>query len=109
MPKITYVSADRHSQTLDLPLGTTVMRGAVTNDIDGIVGQCGGQAQCATCHVYVDAATVDLLEAVAPDGEEDGMLDFTVCSREPNSRLSCQLTVTDGLDGLIVHLPERQD
>lgn len=109
MPKITYVAADRPSQTLDLPLGTTVMRGAVTNDVDGIIGQCGGQAQCATCHVLVDPDTLDRVEAMEPDGDEDCMLDFTACSRGPNSRLSCQLTVTEALDGLIVHLPERQD
>jgi 2Fe-2S ferredoxin len=107
MPKITYVAADRTEQTLDLPLGTTVMRGAVSQDVDGITGQCGGNAQCATCHVYVDPDTVDRTEAMLP--EEDDMLDFTACPRQPNSRLSCQLTCTEALDGLIVHLPERQE
>ncbi|MEV8533764.1 2Fe-2S iron-sulfur cluster-binding protein [Streptomyces sp. NPDC051211] len=107
MPQITYIAADRTSeQTLDLPLGTTVMRGAVNNDVDGIVGQCGGYAQCASCHVYVEPDSLDKLEEV--EMEEDEMLDFTACSREPNSRLSCQLTVTEALDGLTVRLPERQ-
>ncbi|TLS43117.1 (2Fe-2S)-binding protein [Streptomyces montanus] len=106
MPKITYVAADRAEQTLDLPLGTTVMRGALTNDVDGIVGQCGGYAQCGTCHVFVDPDSLDKPGAMEPD--EDDMLDFTACPREPNSRLSCQLEVTEALDGLIVHLPERQ-
>ncbi|MER5930870.1 2Fe-2S iron-sulfur cluster-binding protein [Streptomyces sp. NPDC002054] len=107
MPKITYVAADRSTETtLDLPQGTSIMRGAVSNDVAGIVGQCGGYAQCGSCHVYVEPTALDKLEA--PESEEDEMLDFTACTREPNSRLSCQLTVTDALDGLIVRLPERQ-
>ncbi|MEU2561930.1 2Fe-2S iron-sulfur cluster-binding protein [Streptomyces longispororuber] len=107
MPKITYVAADGTEQALEVPLGTSVMRGAVLNDVDGIVAQCGGNAQCATCHVYVDETTLDKLAPAAPD--EDEMLDFTACPRRPNSRLSCQLDVTGDLDGLIVHLPERQN
>ncbi|MER6143161.1 2Fe-2S iron-sulfur cluster-binding protein [Streptomyces sparsogenes] len=107
MPEITYVAADGTARTVEVPLGTSVMRGAVFNDIDGIVAQCGGNAQCATCHVYVDEATLDRLEPARPN--EDDMLDFTACPRRPNSRLSCQLEVTGALDGLIVHLPERQN
>ncbi|MBK3641177.1 2Fe-2S iron-sulfur cluster-binding protein [Streptomyces sp. NPDC085900] len=106
MPKITYVAADRSEQTLDLPVGTTVMRGALSNDIDGIVGQCGGYTQCASCHVYVDQDSAAALDPVGP--EEDEMLEFTACPREPNSRLSCQLKVGEDLDGLRVLLPERQ-
>ncbi|MFG2882796.1 2Fe-2S iron-sulfur cluster-binding protein [Streptomyces sp. NPDC048297] len=107
MPKITYLATDRTETTLDLPVGTTLMRGAVTNDVDGIVGQCGGAAQCATCHVYVDLEGLDKLDPM--DEEEDGMLDFTACPRADNSRLGCQVKVTDALDGLVVHIPERQD
>lgn len=106
MPKITYVATDRIEQVLDIPVGTSVMRGAIINDVDGIVGQCGGYAQCATCHVYVATDSLDKLDEM--DDEEDGMLDFVACSREPNSRLSCQLVVTEALDGLVVHVPERQ-
>ncbi|MDY0812973.1 2Fe-2S iron-sulfur cluster-binding protein [Kitasatospora purpeofusca] len=106
MPKITYVAVDAAERTIDVPAGTSVMRGAVFNDIDGIVAQCGGNLQCATCHVYVDESTLDKPEPIRPD--ENDMLDFTACPRRPNSRLSCQLTVTEALDGLIVHLPERQ-
>ncbi|MFC5722714.1 2Fe-2S iron-sulfur cluster-binding protein [Streptomyces gamaensis] len=106
MPKITYVAPDDSARTLDVPLGTSVMRGAVSNDVDGIVAQCGGNAQCATCHVYVDEETRD--KPAAMRANEDEMLDFTACPRRPNSRLSCQLKVTEELDGLIVHLPERQ-
>ncbi|MFJ2770624.1 2Fe-2S iron-sulfur cluster-binding protein [Streptomyces sp. NPDC087300] len=107
MPKITYVSADETARTIEVPVGTSVMRGAVFNDVDGIVAQCGGNAQCATCHVYVDATTVDRLAVAGPD--EDDLLDFTAAPRHDTSRLSCQLLVTDDLDGLIVHLPERQN
>ncbi|QEU89778.1 2Fe-2S iron-sulfur cluster-binding protein [Streptomyces kanamyceticus] len=107
MPKITYVSVDETTRTIEVPVGTSVMRGAVFNDVDGIVAQCGGNAQCATCHVYVDETTADRLPAAGPD--EDDMLDFTASPRLDTSRLSCQLTVTDDLDGLIVRLPERQN
>ncbi|GGS14744.1 (2Fe-2S) ferredoxin [Streptomyces aureoverticillatus] len=106
MPKITYVAVDGTERTIDVALGTSVMRGAVFNDIDGIVAQCGGHAQCATCHVYVDETNLDQVEPARPD--EDDMLGFTACPRRPNSRLSCQLKVTSDMDGLIVHLPERQ-
>ncbi|MEC4017547.1 2Fe-2S iron-sulfur cluster-binding protein [Streptomyces sp. H27-D2] len=106
MPKITYVSAAQAVQTIDVPVGTSVMRGAVSNDIDGIVARCGGNAQCATCHVFVDPTNVDQLEPIRPNEEE--MLEFTACTREEHSRLSCQLEVTEALDGLTVHLPDRQ-
>lgn len=107
MPKITYVAVDGTERSVDVPLGTSVMRGAVVNDIDGIVAQCGGNAQCATCHVYVDETTIDKLEPTRQN--EDDLLDFTASPRRPTSRLSCQLEVTSALDGLIVHLPERQN
>ncbi|MEU7576245.1 2Fe-2S iron-sulfur cluster-binding protein [Streptomyces sp. NPDC041068] len=107
MPKITYVAADGTEATVEVAHGTSVMRGAVFNDIDGIVAQCGGNAQCATCHVYVDEAVADRLEPAQP--YEDDLLDFTASPRRPTSRLSCQLEVTDALDGLTVHLPERQN
>ncbi|MFE0171315.1 2Fe-2S iron-sulfur cluster-binding protein [Streptomyces sp. NPDC059002] len=107
MPRITYVTADETTWNIEVPIGTSVMRGAVFNDVDGIVAQCGGNAQCATCHVYVDESTIGRLAATGPD--EDDLLDFTASPRRPNSRLSCQLQVTDDLDGLVVHLPERQN
>ncbi|MFF0739573.1 2Fe-2S iron-sulfur cluster-binding protein [Streptomyces sp. NPDC004111] len=109
MPKITYVALDGTARTAEVPLGTSVMRGAVLNDIDGIVAQCGGNAQCATCHVYVDEASLHQLEPAEPNPNEDYMLDFTVAERRPHSRLSCQLEVTGPMEGLIVHLPERQN
>ncbi|WP_055696656.1 MULTISPECIES: 2Fe-2S iron-sulfur cluster-binding protein [Streptomyces] len=107
MPKITYVAVDGTATTVDVAHGTSVMRGAVFNDIDGIVAQCGGNAQCATCHVYVADDGADRLGPMRSD--EDDLLDFTASPRRPTSRLSCQLPVTDALDGLTVHLPERQN
>ena len=106
MPKINYIShqGDRHE--IDVPLGDSVMEGAIRNGIDGIVAECGGSCLCATCHVYVDEAFLPLL---APVGEEqDAMLDSTACERRPNSRLSCQIPVKPELDGLIVRMPEYQ-
>jgi len=107
MPRITFVAADRRTErTLDIPVGTSVMRGALADDVEGIVGQCGGYAQCASCHVYVDPDAAGRLETMGE--EEDAMLDFAACPRESSSRLSCQITMTDDLDGLRVRLPERQ-
>lgn len=105
MPQITYVShsGDRHQ--IDVPVGRSVMEGAVQNGIDGIVAECGGSCLCATCHVYVDDAFVD---RVPLDGDQDAMLDSTASERKPNSRLSCQIVVSPALDGLIVHLPATQ-
>ena len=107
MPKITYISAGGTERTLDVPVGTSVMRAAELNDVEGIVAQCGGNMQCATCHVYVDETTLDKAEPPRPD--ENHMLEYTVCPRRPTSRLSCRLKVTEAMDGLIVHTPERQD
>ncbi|MFH8791124.1 2Fe-2S iron-sulfur cluster-binding protein [Streptomyces sp. NPDC017941] len=106
MPNITYITAEGTERAIDVPIGTSVMRGAVLNDVPGIVAQCGGNAQCATCHVYVDEATLDKPEPPRPD--EDDMLGFTAAPRREGSRLSCRLRVTEDLDGLVVRLPERQ-
>lgn len=104
MAKITYIGADGTTTVLDVAPGDSVMRGAVLNGVDGIVAQCGGGASCGTCHVYVDAATAELPEM---NPVEDELLYGTACPRRDTSRLSCQLPV-DELDGLVVHLPERQ-
>ena len=105
MPKITYIEFTGKSHIIDVPKGLTVMEGAVQNNIPGIDADCGGGMACATCHVYVKEEWFDKLPK-KEDGEED-MLDMAF---EPNkfSRLSCQLTVTDELDGLIVQLPSKQ-
>jgi 2Fe-2S ferredoxin len=106
MPKITYVRPDGTSTVVDVARNDSVMRGAVVNGVDGIVAQCGGGASCGTCHVYVDRDNTLPL----PDMHqvEDELLYSTACPREDNSRLSCQIPVTDDLDGLVVHLPEKQ-
>jgi ferredoxin, 2Fe-2S len=106
MPKITYVTHDGIETVVDVALNETVMRGGVLNGIKGIVAQCGGGASCGTCHVYVDPANTKPLAEMHQ--VEDELLYFTACERKETSRLSCQLPVTEELDGLVVHLPEKQ-
>tara|TARA_B100001123_G_scaffold446632_1_gene601652 strand:- start:1695 stop:2015 length:321 start_codon:yes stop_codon:yes gene_type:complete len=105
MPKITYIEHNGKSHTINVSNGLSVMEGAVQNNIPGIDADCGGGMACATCHVYVKEGWFDKLQK-KEDGEED-MIDM---AHEPNkfSRLSCQLTISDELDGLVVQLPEKQ-
>ena len=105
MSKIKYIEHNGKSHSINVQNGLTVMEGAIQNNIPGIDADCGGGMACATCHVYVKEDLLDKLPT-KEDGEED-MLDMAF---EPNkfSRLSCQLTVTDELDGLIVQLPSKQ-
>ena len=105
MTKINYITHNNETHTIEVQNGLTVMEGAVQNDIPGIDADCGGGMACATCHVYVKEEWLDKLPK-KEDGEED-MIDMAF---EPNkfSRLSCQLTVSDEIDGLIVNLPEKQ-
>jgi len=106
MPNVTYISHQGETYTVNVPVGTSVMEGAVKNGIDGIVAECGGACMCATCHVYVDPS---FLEKLPPIGEEqEEMLGVTAAERKPNSRLSCQIEMKPELDGLIVRMPERQ-
>ena len=105
MTKIIYNTHDNKVHTIDVQNGLTVMEGAVQNDIPGIDADCGGGMACATCHVYIKEEWWDKLTN-KEDGEED-MLDMAY---EPNkfSRLSCQVIVSDELDGLTVNIPEKQ-
>ena len=106
MPLIIYVHTDGTREEIDVPLGTSVMRAAILNSVDGIVAECGGEMMCATCHVYVEP---DLLDRTPPQSDDEkAMLEFTASERKPNSRLSCQLVATPELDGLVVYLPETQ-
>ena len=105
MAKITYITSDAKIHEIEVQNGLTVMEGAVQNNIPGIDGDCGGGMSCATCHVYVKEEWFDKLEKKL-DGEED-MLDQAYEPKK-NSRLSCQLTVSDELEGLIVNMPEKQ-
>jgi 2Fe-2S ferredoxin len=106
MPKITYVAFDGTKHEIDVGAGESVMLGAINNGLPGIVGECGGFCSCATCHVYVDDAWIAKLPAMTE--HEDEMLEGTVSERKPGSRLSCQISMTDDLDGLVVHTPEQQ-
>ena len=105
MSKITYITHDNKIHTIDVQNGLTVMEGAIQNDIPGIDADCGGGMACATCHVYVNDNWSDKLPK-KEDGEED-MLDMAFEPRS-NSRLSCQLIVSNELDGLIVNIPSKQ-
>ncbi len=105
MAKITYIEYDGKTHTIEVANGLSVMEGAVQNNIPGIDADCGGSMACATCHVYVKEEWFNKLTK-KEDGEED-MLDMAFEPKK-NSRLSCQLMVSDQLDGLIVNLPEKQ-
>ena len=105
MAKITYIEHNGTNHTVDVQNGLTVMEGAVQNDIPGIDADCGGSMACATCHVYVKEDWFNRLPK-KEDGEED-MLDMAF-EPKPNSRLSCQIIVSDDLDGLVVDMPEKQ-
>ena len=106
MPRVTYIATDGKETTLDIAVGTSVMQAAALNGIDGIVAECGGSCMCATCHVYVQE---DQMAKCPPLGaDEDAMLEGTASERRPNSRLSCQLIMTEEMDGLVVNMPETQ-
>ena len=105
MPKVTYITSDEKKYEVDIQNGLTVMEGAVQNDIPGIDADCGGGMACATCHVYVTEDWFDKLP-IKEDGEED-MLDMAFEPKK-NSRLSCQLIVSDEMDGLVVNIPSKQ-
>ena len=107
MPSVTYVDCHGQATTLEVALGETVMRGALDHDLPGIVAECGGGLACATCHCYVDDAWAAAAGTPASQDERD-MLDMAVAEVRPTSRLSCQIELTEALDGLVVHLPDRQ-
>ena len=105
MAKITYIEFNGAEHVVDVKNGLSVMEGAVKNNIPGIDADCGGACACATCHVYVDEAWKD--KTGSQSAMEESMLDFAE-NVEPNSRLSCQIKVTDALDGLVVRMPQSQ-
>ncbi len=105
MAKITYIEFDGTPHEVDVPSGLSVMEGAIDNNIAGIEAECGGVCSCATCHVYVDPAWVE--STGTPEHIEQDMLECTM-DLEETSRLSCQIEVSDELDGLVVRLPEFQ-
>lgn len=106
MPDVTYVQPDGSRQTIGAATGMSVMQAALAHDVAGIIGECGGSAMCATCHVHVDESQLGRLDAVEP--VEEAMLGSTAAPRQPNSRLGCQIILTEALHGLIVGIPEKQ-
>ena len=105
MPSIVFMLADGGVRAVEAPVGITVMEVARQHGVAGIVAQCGGACACATCHVYVDPAWLNRLDA--PEDMELGMLE-TAWQLRPTSRLSCQIPLTPALDGLKVAVPARQ-
>jgi 2Fe-2S ferredoxin len=107
MPKVTYIEANGATHVVDVPINENVMRGALYNGVEGIVGECGGAVSCATCRCYVDEAWAAKVGGPASDAEKE-LLQAAEDSVKPNTRLSCQINMTAELDGLVVHLPEHQ-
>jgi len=105
MPKITFIEHNGAEHQVDAENGLSVMRAAIDNLVPGIDADCGGECSCATCHVYVDPSWMD--KVGQPADREESMLDLNP-ERESTSRLSCQIPVTDELDGLVVRVPEFQ-
>jgi 2Fe-2S ferredoxin len=106
MPKVIYVGGAGQEQAVDAVVGDSVMATAVRNGVPGIIAECGGNASCATCHVWVRAEFLPLL--AEPEELEEDLLDMAVSERREGSRLSCQLRVTEELDGLTVDVPPVQ-
>ena len=105
MASITYIEHDGTKHVVDVKPGLSVMEGAIRNNVPGIDADCGGACACATCHVYVDEAWA--ASVGKPSAMEESMLDFAE-EVEPNSRLSCQIRVSEALSGLVVRLPQNQ-
>jgi 2Fe-2S ferredoxin len=106
VPKVLFVLADGTQTGVDARVGDTVMTAATQNGVEGIIAECGGNRSCATCHVWVHDDFVPLLGP--PDEMEEDLLDLGVSERRSGSRLSCQITVTEELDGLAVEIPPEQ-
>lgn len=106
MAKITYVEHNGTEHVVDVANGLTVMEGARDSGVPGIEADCGGACACSTCHVYIDQAWISRLPA--KESMEEDMLDFAYEPDPASSRLTCQIKVTDDLDGLVVKMPEKQ-
>jgi 2Fe-2S ferredoxin len=105
MPRITFVEFSGIEHVVNAEIGTTVMQAATQQGVPGIIGDCGGNCSCATCHVYIDAAWRARISP--PAAAESEMIEF-VLHRKDESRLGCQISIFADLDGLVVHLPESQ-
>jgi ferredoxin, 2Fe-2S len=105
MPNVTFIALDGTPQVVDVPAGKTLMEAAVGELIPGIVAECGGACACATCHVYVDEAWS---ERVGPPSDLEAQMLDVLEIRRPTSRLSCQIRMTEALDGVVLEIPETQ-
>ena len=106
MPTVKYVSSSGNFRQVDVPLGMSVMQAALNHKVEGILGECGGNCMCATCHVYVDVSFLSRIPPVTDN--EKFMLSIAAEGPETNSRLSCQIKMTEELDGIVVRLPGKQ-
>ncbi len=105
MPTVKFIEADGTEKIVEVTEGTSLMQAALENDVVGIQGDCGGACSCATCHCYIDESFAS--KTGEPDPIESSMLDFAV-DPQPNSRLGCQVEVTEALSGIVVRLPASQ-
>jgi ferredoxin, 2Fe-2S len=105
MPKVTFITHDGEQYDVQAEAGTTLMHAAIDNSVPGIIAECGGACACGTCHCYVDESQIGLLPE--PQQDEQDMIEC-VLDPQDNSRLSCQVVLTDEMDGLKVNLPEAQ-
>ena len=105
MPRVTFVQPDGSRQTIQVDAGRSAMEAARDNNVRGIVAECGGECACSTCHCYVDAQWIARLPQRS--GDEASLIEFAHAPRD-GSRLACQLLMTESLDGLVLHVPERQ-
>jgi 2Fe-2S ferredoxin len=106
MPIVTYVSSSGIAREVDVPSGMSLMQAALDQRVEGILGECGGNCMCATCHVYVDRSFLSRIPPVKDN--EKFMLSIAAQGPDTNSRLSCQIKMTEDLDGIIVRLPGKQ-
>jgi len=107
MAKGNYIEFSGTEHTVEVPVGTSLMRGALDNNIPGIDADCGGACACATCHAYVDAAWLDKTGRPEPGSQEETMLSFAALA-QPNSRLTCQMRMAEELTGIVLRMPEGQ-
>ena len=107
MPKVTYIEYNGTPHSVEVPVGTSVMRGAVDNKVPGIDADCGGNCACATCHVYIEPDWQALIGRPVEGTLEPSMLEFAAVTKA-NSRLSCQIAMRAEFDGLVVRMPEGQ-
>ncbi|HYZ31657.1 MAG TPA: 2Fe-2S iron-sulfur cluster-binding protein [Crenalkalicoccus sp.] len=106
MPTILFIHPDGRREPVEAGIGESAMQAATGHGIPEILAECGGNCMCATCHVYVEPAQLDRLPPMS--AEEDALLEGTAAERRPESRLSCQIRMVPSLDGLVLHLPDRQ-